>query len=282
MNGRYPVRHGFGYVPQGIPDDISNRRGAGDMANDPVRMIQLNPNDPDYQKRLFEIMARNLEILGSMRIINRGITTRLVQIGTQATPIVTSTIPSAITIINPTPSVGITSSATLYTPGTIFNLTGDSHLTPIGVANYDSLHFFINVTAITPGATFNIVAQVMDELTGVWVDVQDIVPAGITAAGNYYGFFSGFGVCSNFAIRWTDNGGGGNLVASMGYTLKNGLGGSSLGSANTVFIGSAGVTPFGGYPILEGQYRDFNMRENVELYGVTGGTIVNINIIEFN
>lgn len=264
-----------------LPSDIENyHQTAGDAANEPVRIGQLNPKSPDYKTRLMEIMARNLEVLGSMRIINRGITTRKITVLSTPTLIMSSTVPSAITIINPTPTVGLTTSTQYLPAGTSFAATGNTQATPIGVANYDSLHLFINVTVIA--GTFNFVAQCKDELTGTWVDVQDIVPAGITATGNYYGFFSGLGIVSNFALRWTDNGGGGAMTASIGYTVKNGLGGSSTGAASTIFIGGAGVTRFGGYPILEGQYRDFNMRENVDLYAVSGGEDVDINIIEFN
>jgi len=263
------------------PDDIQlYRRGAGDQASDRKSYLDLNPTDPDYKTRLLEIMAYNMEILGSLRIIGRGITTRSVLITPRPTLIIQTSAPQGITIINPSPAVGLTTSFPYIVPGTVFSLTGDTKANPIGVANYDSLHLFINVTGAT--GTFNFTAMAKDELTGAWVDVQDIVPAGISSTGVFYGFFSGLGVVSNFALKWTDNGGGGSLTASIGYTLKNGLGGTSAGGATTVFIGSDGVSSFSGYPILEGQYRDFNMRENVSLYGITGGGNVSINIIEFS
>jgi hypothetical protein len=282
-----PVRR-FGNEPSrpvnfDVPVDVElYRKAAGDAQYDRKSFLDLKPSDPDYKLRLFEIMAYNMEILGSMRIIGRGVTTRSISITNQPTRIMQTSSPQGITIINPTPTIGLTSSFALYPAGTLFNATGNSQLTPIGVANYDSMHLFITVTGVGGGGNINVIAQAKDELTGAWVDVQDIVPAGITAAGTYYGFFSGLGIASNFALRWTDNGGGGSMTASIGYTLKNGLGGTSSGTANTVYIGGNGVSQYSGYPILEGQFRDFNLRENVDLFGVTGGGIVSINLIEFS
>lgn len=274
-----------GYLPSNarpIPVDIEQyQMGAGDIANERLSFNSLNKRDPRYQLHLMEIMAQNLEILGSMRIINRGITTRKVTLSTVPSLIIRSSSAQAITITNPTQAVGLTSSFTLYPAGTIFNADGNSQATNIGVANYDSLHLFVNVTAVGGAPAMDMWAQTKDPLTGNWVDVQYIAPVGgFTATGTYYSFFSGFGVLSQFALRWA-SAAWGSITGSVSYTLKNGLGGSSSGSAQTVFIGSGGVSQFSGYPILEGQYRDFNMRENVELWGVTGGGTVDINIIEF-
>lgn len=267
-----------------IPADMSQySRGAGDMSNDTIRMNQLNPNSPDYQRHLFEIMARNLEILGSMRIINRGITTRKVAVTSTPTLVMGSTVPSAITIINPTPAVGLTTDLVLYPAGTVLSANGNSQAVPIYCSNYDSVHMYVSITNIGGAPLVDMYMQTKNPQTGNWVDIQAISPpGGFAANGEYYSFFSGFGVNGQVALRWEATGVWGSVTLGIGYTLKIGLGGSNTGSSNTVYIGSAGVTRFGGYPIFEGQYRDFNMRENVDLFAVSGGADVDVNIIEFN
>jgi hypothetical protein len=134
---------------------------------------------------------------------------------------------------------------------------------------------YINISNAV-GLTLNVIAQTISPINGVWVDVQDVNPAGFTANTDSYFALGNFGVTTQFAIRWTI---AGSCTLTAGHVLKGGLGGSSSGSANTVFIGNRGVTIQAGYPILEGQFRDFYLLEGAELWGVANGTVT-LNIIE--
>ena len=194
--------------------------------------------------------------------------------------LVQSTTDRSYTIINPTAAIGLTTPITYYAAGSTFSGLGNTQADPISISNYDSMHLMIDVTAVSAG-TFNFIAQIKDPLSGNWVDTQDIQPAGITGSGTIYAYFSGYGLSQNFALRWTDNGGGGILTGSIGYTLKVGLGGAATGDSNTIYIGNQNVTRFTGYPLLEGQFRDWFLRENSEMYAVSVTGSVDVNVIEY-
>jgi hypothetical protein len=222
---------------------------------------------------LLASIADSTNRLASLRTISYAMTSRLVTVGTTPTLILQSPRDRAYTIINPTAAVGLTTSGVFFSD--IISAAGNSQSTPLGVANYDSLHLFVEVTEAS-GLTLNVISQVQNPINSGWIDVQDVVSAGITTNGNFYFNMGNFGVATQFAIRWTISG---SCVLSAGYVLKGGLGGSSTGSANTVFLGDTGVSVQAGYPLLEGQSRDFNVLENGVIYGIAAQN-VNINIIE--
>jgi hypothetical protein len=220
-------------------------------------------------------MAEDIHRLVSLRTITTGITSRAVVITSSPTLIVRAPRDRAYTIINPTPSIGLTSSGT-FLAATNLVAAGNSQAKPLGVSNYDTLHLFFNV-ANAAGLTLNVIAQVLSPINNVWIDVQDLVPAGITANADVYFNLGNFGITTQFALRWTIVG---TCTLTAGFVLKGGLGGSSAGLANTIFIGNSGVNVQAGYPILEGQFRDFYMAENAELWGVVNSTSVSVNVIE--
>jgi hypothetical protein len=229
---------------------------------------------PNPEAKAEDEMTGYLKLLASFRTITKSLVTRAVTITTQPTLIVRATEPRSYTIINPTPAIGLTTTATFFN-GNIA-VAGNTQLTPVGVSNYDTMHFFAAISNAA-GLTLNLIVQVQNPITGNWIDTQDIVPAGITANGDIYANLSNFGIVTNFAVRWTI---AGSCTLALGYALKGGLGGSSQGSVNTVFLGNSGVTLNTGFPLLEGQFRDYNFRENAEMYATALQT-VSINIIEY-
>jgi hypothetical protein len=96
------------------------------------------------------------------------------------------------------------------------------------------MHFFASILNAA-GLTLNLIYQVQSPINGNWIDVQDIVPAGITANGDIYANLANFGIVTNFAVRWTIVG---SCTLKLGYALKGGLGGSSQGSVNTAYLGN--------------------------------------------
>jgi len=167
-------------------------------------------------------------------------------------------------ILNPTRTVGLTTSGLLYS-GTV-NAAGNTQDNPLGVANYLNLHLFLNVTAVS--GTWDFISQVYDPVSLNWADSQTVFSS-INSTGTYYGFIGQLGVATDFAIRW-DPTAAGSITFSLSYSLKEGTIGSSTGLSQTIFIGSNnGVTPDSGYPILEGQKEVFVVGENVEIWAVS-------------
>jgi len=259
-----------------IPPDIRYRRlnesegeGGGSGQQDPPYIgpggeFASSPNQ----------MAEDIHRLVSLRTITTGITSRSVTITSQPTLIVRAPRDRAYTIINPTPSIGLTSSGLFI--ATNLAGAGNSQGAPLGVSNYDTLHLYLNI-ANAVGLTLNIIAQTISPINSVWIDVQDLVPAGINSNADVYFNLGNFGITTQFALRWTIVG---TCTLTAGFVLKGGLGGSSTGTANTVFLGNSGVNVQAGYPILEGQFRDFYMMENAELWGVVSSASVKVNVIE--
>lgn len=248
-----------------VPDDIKYLKPA--YPREEVDGLG-NPIDPLDQ------MASDIHRLMALRTITTGFTSRVVAIGTTPTLIVSATRDRAYTIINPTPAVGLTTTATFF--NSAISVAGNSQLVPVGVSNYDTMHFFASVTNAV-GLTLNLIYQVQSPINGNWIDVQDIVPAGITSNGDIYAGLGSFGIVTGFAVRWTIVG---SCKLSMGYALKGGLGGSSQGSINTVFLGNRGVNSTTGFPLLEGLSRDYSFLENAEMYGIANQN-VNINVVEY-
>jgi hypothetical protein len=241
----------------------------------PGRSGQWGGGEPQLSDiELLSSIADSTNRLASLRTISYAMTSRAVTVGTTPTLILSAPRDRAYTIINPTAAVGLTTSGIFY-PATAISAAGNSQSTPLGVANYDSLHLFVNVSDAS-GLTLNIVVQVQSPINDTWIDVQDVVPAGITTNGDFYFNLGNFGVTTQFAIRWTITG---TCTLSAGYVLKGGLGGSSTGSVNTVFLGDTGVSLQAGYPLLEGQSKDFNVLENGVIYAIASQSVI-INVIE--
>lgn len=62
-----------------------------------------------------------------------------------------------------------------------------------------------------------------------------------------------------------------------GYTLINP---AVIASTSIIYIGNAGVTTTSGYPIMEHLSIDMYLRENTELWAVSGGSLT-LNILEW-
>jgi hypothetical protein len=227
--------------------------------------------DPNEQ---LESMARNLERLANLRVINKGITCRVVTVTSTPTLLIRAPRDRAYTLINPTASIGLTNTTVILPPTTI-NAAGNTQATSFGVANYDTMHLFVTVRN-SAGLTLNIINQVKNPINNTWIDVQDIFPNGITSDADYYFNMGNLGIVQDFAVRWTITG---SCTLAVSATMKGGLGGSSGGISNTIYIGGSGVIIQSGYPILEGQSRDVYMAENADLWAVSVNN-VNINIIE--
>lgn len=265
MNKIRRVRE-FGELPTDI---LATELGLGSK-----RAVNVPSKEIEGTSTPVKDMASYLELLASFRTITKSLNTRLVSVGTKPTLLVKAPTSRSYTIINPTPAVGLTTSATFF--NSAISAAGNTQNIPVGVANYDTMHFFASITNAV-GLTLNIIVMVQSPITGNWIDTQDINPVGFTANGDIYANVGNFGIATNFAVRWTITG---TCTLALGYVLKGGLGGSSQGSVNTIFLGNSGVSVTTGFPLLEGQSRDYNFRENAEMYAVALNPVT-VNIIEY-
>lgn len=179
-------------------------------------------------------------------------------------------------LLNPAGVVGLTAKGVLVSDTT---LVGASTLQSgsLGVANYKTGKLFFNVT-FTAGAgpvTFDI--QTLDPVSGtIWVISQTI---SMTATGNTYVDLGTMGVDTDLSVFVTVPVGT-TITFNIGFVLKDGLDGTSAGVTQTIFVGAAGVSTTAGYPLLSGKERSFYVMENVQLWAVTAGPSLSLNIFE--
>jgi len=201
------------------------------------------------------------EMIASTLVLQRGLIGRSIPISTVRTSIVRAEYLRGYIFLNPAASVGLTTFRTVKVLGAEA-VAGNTQSDSIGVANFSSAHFFIDVTANT--GTLEIFLQVFDPLSLNWVDGQLLLSTITT--GTFYVPAGDIGIVTDMATRWTVTA---SATFSIGMVLKGGLAGSSSsGLSQTVYLGPAGVTPSNGFPLLEGQSKSFFLKENIELFGV--------------
>lgn len=179
-------------------------------------------------------------------------------------------------LLNPAGVVGLTAKGTLISTTTLVGatslLSGD-----LGVANYKTAKIFINCTAIAGGGTVTFDIQTLDPVSGtVWIISQTI---SVAATGGFYADIGTLGVDTDLSVNVTVPGGT-TITFTVGFVLKDGLDGTSAGVTQTIFIGAAGVSTTAGYPLLSGKERSMYIMENVQLYAVTAGPTLNMNVFE--
>lgn len=180
-------------------------------------------------------------------------------------------------LLNPAGVVGLTAKGTVFS-STV--LTGATTLASgsLGVANYKSAKFFV-VATISAGAgpvTFDL--QTLDPVSGtIWITSQTIF--NLVATGNAYADVGTLGIDTDTRIFVTVPVGT-TITFTVGFVLKDGLDGTSAGVTQTIFMGGPGVTTTAGYPLLSGKERPFYLMENVQLFAVSAGPNLSMNIFE--
>jgi hypothetical protein len=181
-------------------------------------------------------------------------------------------------LLNPAGVVGLTSTGTLF-PSTSLVGAITQASAALGVANYNTARFTLKVTAFAGAGPVTFDLQTLDPVDGTtWITVQTVFS--VTATGNVYANVGGLGIDTDARIFVTVPGGT-SLTFTLGYVLKDGLAGTTAGVTQTIFVGQSGVTPVSGYPLLAGQEKQFYFMENVQLYAVTTGPSLTMNIFEF-
>lgn len=162
-------------------------------------------------------------------------------------------------IVNPSISVGLTSSYQLFNGTATAN--GNTQANPIGCANFLNAHFFAVITSIS--GSWDIILQAKDPITNTWVDIQAIFS--ITSAGQYYATVGSLGVVTDIAIRWE---GSGSFTGTISMTLKGGVQGGPTGVSRVIFLGDKDVTPETGLTLFEGQDRIIMPVYDIEVYAI--------------
>ena len=249
------------YLQQFSPDIIKRNRipgfDRGNM-NPYIPSAQLSGVEPGDTQQYPEY-----KFSGQSINISRSLLGQTITIDTTPVLILQPPHPTPYIISNPSLLIGLTDSSTVYS-GTTAG-AGNTQATPIGVANYMTAHFHLDVTAVT--GTWDIYAQTKDPISGNWADSQVLFGA-ISATGTTYGNIGSFGLVSDFAIRWIPTAAG-SLTFSLGLTVKDGIAGGSAGSSRTIFLGGQNVTIDNGFPLFEGDRLNLDLNENVYIYAVS-------------
>lgn len=178
-------------------------------------------------------------------------------------------------LLNPAGVVGLTAKGTLVSSTTLVGAT-TLQTASLGVANYKTLKLFINVTALAGGpVTFAL--QTLDPVSGTAQFVSQTISLAVT--GVSYADLGTLGVDTDFSILVTVPAAS-SITFTIGFVLKDGLDGTSAGVTQTIFMGGAAVSSVAGYPLLSGKERSFYLMENVQLYAVTAGPNLSMNIFE--
>lgn len=221
---------------------------------------------------LLKKIQQDTNIISSTLVISRGLLGRNVTVTTTPQLIIDAQFLRGYILLNPNQLAGATAAGTLLASASrgaaTANLTGNS--ATLGVANYLEGHFFVSITAISGGAAVTVTLQALDPTSGSWFDVQALV-SGVLVTGNTYAYVGSVGVGTDLRVSWSIT--AGDATFSVGYTLKNGLIGTSSGLSQTIYIGGPGVTVESGFPILNGQSERFFLKENVQLYAVANATL---------
>ena len=229
----------------------------------------LTPTDGvvDPLSLLLERIANDTGVIASTSLLRRGLLGRTVTITTTPQLIINAEYLRGYIILNPNELAGATSAGTILASA-LRSGTGQS--SALGVANFLSGHFFIDITAVAGGGTVALDLEVLDPASGNWAVSQTIFAASGTL-GTTYVYVGELGIPTDARIAW--NIAAGSVTFSVGYVLKNGLIGTSAGISQTIYIGGPGVTTVSGFPLLNGQSQKFFLQENLQLFAVADATL---------
>jgi hypothetical protein len=257
-------------APRDIPIDLRERY----IRHDKAGAAELLPNGSQDLSQLIN----DVHSIAGTLVLRRGLLGRIVSI--PSTPVLIINQQEiggrGYLLLNPAGVVGLTAKGTLVASQVLAGaITLQSGI--LGVANYKTAKLFFNVT-FTIGAgpvTFDI--QTLDPITGTVQFISQTIS--MVATGTVYADIGTLGVDTDLSVFITVPGGT-TITVAVGFVLKDGLEGTSTGVTQTIFIGGPGVSSVSGYPLLSGKERPFYLMENVQLYAVTAGPTLDMNIFE--
>lgn len=224
---------------------------------------------PDFVDR-----AQPREYTNIPMYISKGFRGRNVTVGTTPGLLLRAVSAMPFMILNPARSALLTTPALGKAMSTEKGI-GNSESSPIDVSGFENAHFFLNISAIT--GAWDIFLRCIDDMSLNWCDAQKLY-AGINRAGTFYAGGGSMGIASQIAFGWSPVVGG-VITFSINVTLKNGLGGSSQGIDQYIYLGGPNVTIVEGFPLLEGDMLTFTLGENTEIWAIAN-TILQARVFE--
>ena len=212
-------------------------------------------------------IAKDTGVLSSIAMLKRGLLGRTVTITTVPQLIVNAEYLRGYIFLNPNELAGATAAGTLLASAAR-TATGSS--SALGVANFLSGHYYLDITANSGVGTVTITIESLDPASGNWAIVQTLFAA-TSAVGTSYAFVGEIGTATDARVSWSIS--AGTITFSIGYVLKNGLIGTSSGISQTIYLGGPGVTTESGFPLLNGQSEKFFLEENLQLFAVADATL---------
>jgi len=250
-----------------IPVDMYPRVVDNYQRNADGSLTPVGAGTVDPLSLLLERIANDTGIIASTSLLRRGLLGRTVTVTTTPQLIVNAEYLRGYIFLNPNELVGATAAGTILAPAT---RSGTGNSASLGVANFLSGHFFIDITAVAGGGTVELNLEVLDPASGNWAVAQTILAA-TGVLGTTYVYVGELGVPTDVRIAWSIA--AGTVTFSVGYVLKNGLIGTSAGVSQTIYLGGPGVTTTSGFPLLNGQNLKFFLQENLQLFAVADATL---------
>lgn len=242
--------------PTGMPGEPGPQQGGGDISS----------------------LINDVHSIAGVFILRRGLLGRVVQITSSPTLVIAAQEPKGYLLLNPAGVVGLTAKGTIFG---VTTLVGATTLTSgsVGVANFKTGRFFLTSTLVAGAGPVTFDLQTLDPVSGtVFIPSQTLFSV-TTTPFNAYADVGTNGIDTDFNILVTVPGGT-TITFTLGFVLKDGLDGTSAGVTQTIFIGGAGVAIQSGYPLLAGKEKPWYFTENVQLYAVTAGPTLNMNVFE--
>lgn len=250
-----------------IPIDMHPRVVENYQRNPDGSLTPVGDAAMDPMGALLARIAGDTGVLSSVAILRRGLLGRTITVTTTPQLIINAEYLRGYIILNPNELAGSTAAGTLLASA-VRSGTGSS--SALGVANFLSGHFYLDITNISAAGTVTITLDTLDPVSGNWVVSQTIFSA-VGTVGTYYAYVGELGVATDVRVSYSVS--VGTITFSVGYVLKNGLIGTSAGISQTIYLGGPGVTTTSGFPLLNGQSQRFFLQENLQLWAVASATL---------
>lgn len=259
-------------APRDVPIDLRQRRIKQWV--DPNATAPVLPNGAQDLTGLI----KDMHALAGVAVLRRGLIGRVESITNVPKLIINQQEEGGrgFLLLNPAGVVGLTSKGVLVPSQQLVGAT-TLQSASLGVANYKTAKLFINAT-FNAGAgpvTFDI--ESLDPVTGTVQFISQTLS--MTTTGQLYANLGTLGIDTDLSVLITVPVGT-TITVAIGFVLKDGLDGTSSGVTQTIFVGPSGVSSVAGYPLLSGKERPFYVMENVQLWAVTAGPTLNMNIFE--
>ena len=250
-----------------IPVDMYPRVVDNYQRNADGSLVPVGDGVMDPLSLLLERIANDTGVIASTSLLRRGLLGRTITVTTTPQLIINAEYLRGYIILNPNELAGATSAGTILASA---SRSGTGNSSSLGVANFLSGHFFLDITATSGGGTVALDLEVLDPASGNWAVAQTIFAA-TGVVGTTYAYVGELGIPTDVRIAWTIA--AGTVTFSVGYVLKNGLIGTSAGISQTIYLGGPGVSTTSGFPLLNGQSQKFFLQENLQLFAVADATL---------